>query len=188
MGREIGNIACERPGCEILWVAPWGNYLEILDDQGYRVPDGTGGEITVTSLTNYAMPMIRYRIDDYGILSPQNLNNQKTSVQILNTIKGRSDSLLRTISGGLIAAGFLMGLFHNENWVKQFQIIQKDHSHILFRIVTIDQPPPKAILDDISAKTRLLFGADCIVDYDFVENISSSNSGKYHWVICEIRD
>jgi phenylacetate-CoA ligase len=69
--REVGDIACERPGHEGLWVAPWGNYVEIIDNDGNRVPDGTEGEIVVTSLSNYAMPLVRYRIGDRGILSPK---------------------------------------------------------------------------------------------------------------------
>jgi phenylacetate-CoA ligase len=186
--REIGNIACERPGIDGLWVAPWGNYLEILDSQGLNVPDGTGGEIIVTSLINYAMPMIRYRIDDYGTLFAKKHNYQRYPVQIIKSISGRSDSLLRTVSGTLIDAGFLQGLFDQRNWVKQYQIIQKDYHHILYRIALLDQPPKQEEISEITTKTRLLFGDDCLVNYDFIESITSSGSGKYHWVICEIKD
>ena len=40
--------------------------IEILDEQGDPLPDGEEGEIVVTSLSNFAMPLIRYKIGDRG--------------------------------------------------------------------------------------------------------------------------
>lgn len=39
-------------------------YIEILDDEGNLLSDGTWGELTVTTLTRKGMPMIRYRTGD----------------------------------------------------------------------------------------------------------------------------
>lgn len=187
--REIGNVACERPGYEGLWVAPWGNYLEILDGKGDRVPDGTDGEIIVTSLMNYAMPMIRYRIDDHGILQPPNLKHPPTSDQILQSVTGRVIGQFRTKAGTRVNPGYLCGLLFHKEWMKMTQIVQKDYSHIRFRIVLVEGlRPSQAELDDIVAKTRLVFGEDCRVEFDFVDEISASNSGKFHYTICEIKD
>src|SRR5216110_1243617 len=52
--REVSDIACELPGFNGLWVAPWGNFVEIVDEAGRPVPPGTEGNIVVTCLTNYA--------------------------------------------------------------------------------------------------------------------------------------
>ncbi len=186
--REIGNIACERPGYEGLWVAPWGNYLEILDGQGNRVPDGAEGEIIVTSLMNYAMPMLRYRIDDRGTLIPQNLKNPNKSDQFIQSISGRSGCLFKAQNGWVVNPGFLMGLFYYKNWLKRCQIIQKSYSHILFKIVLTDESPQQAELDEVTAKTRLVFGDDCQVEFDFVDDIPASGSGKHRWVINEISE
>jgi phenylacetate-CoA ligase len=87
--REVGNIACERPGREGLWVAPWGNYVEIVDSEGNRVPDGTEGEILVTSLTNFAMPFVRYRIGDRGVLSP--VRDKSPSCIVFRIVKSGVD-------------------------------------------------------------------------------------------------
>ena len=38
--------------------------LEIVDEQGYPVPDGQSGEIVLTTLTRTGMPLIRYRTGD----------------------------------------------------------------------------------------------------------------------------
>jgi phenylacetate-CoA ligase len=183
--REIGNIACERPGIEGLWVAPWGNYLEILDSNGNRVPEGTDGEIIVTSLTNYAMPLLRYRIDDYGSLAPKKVSGLSDSIQVIQGISGRSVSLLQTKTG-VCHPGYLMILFFYKSWVYQYQIIQKSLSHIVFRIVKNEGTPQRSELDEIVSKTRLVFGEDCVVDFEFVDNIATSVSGKHQWVITEM--
>ena len=49
-------------------MAPWGNFVEIVDDAGRPVPPGTEGNIVVTCLTNYAMPLLRYRLGDFAEL------------------------------------------------------------------------------------------------------------------------
>lgn len=187
--REVGNVACERPGYEGLWVAPWGNYLEILDDKGIPAPNGTDGEIIITSLMNYAMPMIRYRIDDHGSLLPSNLKHPETPDQILQCVTGRVIGQFRTKMGARVNPGYLCGQLFYRDWLKMTQIIQKDYLHILFRIVLVDDlHPSQAELDDIVAKTKLVFGEDCRVDFDYVDEIAASNSGKFHYTICEIKD
>ena len=44
-------------------------HIEILDEDGRTVPDGTLGQVVVTSLDNYLMPLIRYKIGDLAIKS-----------------------------------------------------------------------------------------------------------------------
>ena len=44
-------------------------HVEILDEFGNTVPDGELGEVTVTSLDNFLMPLIRYKIGDLAIKS-----------------------------------------------------------------------------------------------------------------------
>lgn len=88
--REVGDIVCERPGLEDLWVTPWGNYVEIVDGEGNRVPDGSKVEILATSLSNFAMPFVRYRIEDRGVLSTRRSNDEGRCGQVLADLLGRS--------------------------------------------------------------------------------------------------
>lgn len=46
------------------------NYVEITDENGRPVPDGTPGRILITSLLKYAFPLIRYDIGDMGRIIP----------------------------------------------------------------------------------------------------------------------
>lgn len=184
--REVGDIACERPGLEGLWVAPWGNYIEIVDDNGNRVPDGQEGEILVTSLSNFAMPLIRYRIGDRGYLAERKTGNMFTSNQILGGIIGRTYEVFRTEDGSLINPGYFVTVLFNKDWINKYQVVQKSYAHIVFRLVTSDSNSNQAELDDITDKTRLVMGANCKVDFEFVDEIPENDSGKYRYLITEV--
>jgi len=183
--REMGNIACERPGFEGLWVAPWANYVEIVDGEGRRVPDGEEGEILVTSLINRAMPLVRYRIGDRGVLAPTK-DHSRTGEQVLQAVLGRTSDVLRTADGALVNATYFMYLLFHRTWVARFQVVQRDLSSIVFRIVSVGPNHPQAELDEITALTKRVMGDGCRVSFEFVDEITPTASGKYRYIICEV--
>jgi phenylacetate-CoA ligase len=68
------------------------NYIEIVDDEGRPVPDGTPGRIIITSLLKYAFPLIRYEIGDEGRILPQGCSCGRT-MRILEHL-GRADDVI----------------------------------------------------------------------------------------------
>jgi phenylacetate-CoA ligase len=184
--REMGDIACERPGLEGLWVAPWGNYVEIVDSKGNRVPDGTKGEILVTSLTNLAMPLVRYQIGDRGVLSPLGRNDGARHGQVLADILGRSYDFFVNRRGTIVESGHFMLVLWSKDWVSKYQVIQRSYSHILFRIVKVGPDPQPAELEEISARTKLIMDDDVKVTFEFVDDIAASDSGKHRFIISEV--
>lgn len=183
--REVGDIAFERPGFTGLWVAPWGNYIEILDDKGNPVPEGTEGNIAITSLTNYAMPLIRYMIGDMGILAPDSTPRPENS-QLLLAVTGRLLDYFRSPNGTYIHTSFFIMLLFFRDWIKQYQVIQKDYLQIVIRFVLKDQEPTESELLEIKSNIRKEMGEDCSIDIEFVDHIAASPSGKYRYTICEI--
>lgn len=180
--REVSNIACEQPGHEGLWVAPWGNYVEIVDDDNNPVPAGIEGNILITSLTNFAMPLIRYKIGDRGTLSPE-----CGAGQILQQVSGRNVDMFKTQDGTLIDGEYFTHLLYFKDWVQKFQFIQKSYSEIFIKIIksNLDYQPEE--LDDIVAKCKILMGENCAVTFEFVNDIPPSISGKYRYTISEVR-
>jgi len=177
--REVGDIACERPECEGLWVAPWGNYVEIVDGENNQVPDGSQGEILVTSLINYAMPLIRYRIGDRAMLSPERWHNG----QVLQRVLGRSYDTFLNSKDVLIDAGYFMPLLYFRDWIVKYQVVQKSKSNIVFKIVRSGPDVPKSELEEITAKTHLIMADDCDVNFEFLDEIPVPNSGKFRYII-----
>lgn len=105
--REVGDIACERPGYEGLWVAPWGNYVEIIDGDGNPVPGETEGEILLTCLTNYAMPFIRYRIGDMGMWVDQG-GARWDGCALLRNVSGRVTDCIFRKDGSFVSPEYFI--------------------------------------------------------------------------------
>jgi phenylacetate-CoA ligase len=157
-----------------------------VDDDGNRVPDGVEGEIVVTSLTNFAMPLIRYRIGDRGVLAPQQEDDKKKYGQVLKTLLGRTLDTFRCKDGTLVHASFFTVLLFFKDWISNFQVIQKSPSNILFKIVRSEAKYREDDLKEIIMKTKLAMGADCEVEFEFVDAIEPSVSGKHRYVISDV--
>ncbi len=66
-------------------------YPEIIDPEtGAVLPDGTPGELVLTTMTRQAMPMIRYRTRDLSCLLP----GTSRSMRRMARIAGRSDDMI----------------------------------------------------------------------------------------------
>jgi phenylacetate-CoA ligase len=184
--REVGDIACERHDQRGFWVPPWINYVEIVDSEGKRVPNGCEGDVLVTSLTNFAMPLIRYRIGDRGVLAPRESIDRKRDCQVLEEVLGRTTDMLRGKDGQLIHSGYFMVMLFFKDWIRKYQVIQKSTSRIIFRLVCTTPDHPQEELDELVAKTRLVMGDECEITFEFVDDIPASGSGKFRYVISEV--
>ena len=183
--REVSDIACEIPGAEGLWVAPWGNYVEILDDEGMPARLGEEGNIVVTCLTNYAMPLLRYWIGDRGALMPEPASGG-SGLQFLKHVSGRNVDVFRTRNHTLVDGEYFTHLLYFRPWVWKFQVIQKDYEQLLFRVVRTNGDAPRSELEDIAAKARRVMGSNCRVDFEFLPELPPHPSGKYRYTISEV--
>lgn len=183
--REVSDVAFELPGTEGLWVAPWGNFVEILDDHGRPVRPGEEGNIVVTCLTNYAMPLLRYSIGDRGALMPKQASNG-SGFQVLKQVSGRNMDMFRTRDETLVDSQYFIHLCYFRPWVEKFQVVQRDYDQILFKVVGPNPRPPRSELEDITAKSRLVMGDDCRVDFEFLSELPPNPSGKHRYTISEV--
>jgi len=182
--REVSIVACELPDCSGLWVAPWSNFVEIVDEAGQPVPAGTEGDILVTSLTNYAMPLLRYRIGDRGALMPDPRPGE-SGVQVLRHVSGRNVDVFRRRDQTLVDGEYFTHLLYFRSWVSKFQVVQKSHEHIVFRLARSHEPA-RHELDEIAAGARRVMGADCQVDFEMVDQLPAHPSGKHRYTISEV--
>ncbi len=69
-------------------------YVEALDPvTGYPVPDGTPGELTFTTMTKEALPLLRYRTGDIASLRRGTCRCGRTLVK-MSKVTGRKDDML----------------------------------------------------------------------------------------------
>jgi phenylacetate-CoA ligase len=180
--REVGTIAAERTAGAGLEVFSYTHLVEVVDDDGQPCGPGEEGHLLVTCLTNFAMPIIRYRIGDralVGDVAPTSIQ----SVERLLTVTGRSSDAFVREDGSTVPGIFFvhfLGVVHQAEWLKKVQIIQQDYNKILIRIVSA-APPPLPSLGEMRASLQQIMGRNCRIDFEMVEDIPPLPSGKYQY-------
>ncbi|MEM4143009.1 MAG: AMP-binding protein [Candidatus Bathyarchaeia archaeon] len=116
-------------------------YIELLDKDGEPVSPEEQGEIVVTGLHNYNMPLIRYKIGDIGVFTNE-ICPCGRSWPLLKSIQGRSNDLLILPSGRKISWLYLQRfIFYDKEFqknllgVSQYQIVQDNRSRITINVV-----------------------------------------------------
>jgi len=188
--REVGDIACNCKTSPELHLIPDIHYVEIVDENGKEVNRGEGGEIIITSLSNYTMPLIRYKIEDRGILSKKECSCGR-GFPLLEKVEGRIRSIFRTKQGELIDCGVFVRLFYFRDNIKQFQVIQESLEQITINLVLKDKKQVKIVEKDfreISEVIKIVMGNDTKVKYNIVNEIKHSPSGKYMYTFSKIKN
>ncbi len=120
---ELDVIAFEHPDGRWLVNAET-TFVEIVDDAGRTLPNGTEGRIIVTSLHNRAHPMIRYEVGDRGVLD----ESSTSKFPVLKSLTGRTNDLAVLPSGkkpaGMTFYSITKKLFGDQGNVKEFVIRQ----------------------------------------------------------------
>jgi len=178
-GREAGIIAMEckagrmHINCHDL-------HVEIDSHDPYSQP----GEILITQLNNYAMPLIRYRIGDIGSLSDEvcPCGNQ---LPILGNLLGRTTATFRTRSGELIHGGYFTRQFYGIDTVRQFQLIQDSYDVCRLKLVVNDEFRQDT-LEGIIQKIQARLGENTDVRVEFLHEIPRPKSGKIAFTISNV--
>ncbi len=191
--REVGDIACNCEENQGLHVIPNIHYIEILNNREKEVKAGEIGEIgeiVITSLTNYSMPLIRYKIEDRGILSKKECSCGR-GFPLLEKVEGRIRSTFRNKQGDLIDSGLFIRLFFFRDNIKQFQVIQESLDQITINLVLKDKQKLKVVEKDfreIGEIIKVIMGDDIKIKHKIVNEIKHSPSGKYMYTFSKIKN
>lgn len=164
--REVGAIACECSQGHGLHICEWSQYLEVVN-----------GEIVITNLNNYSMPLIRFKIGDLGRLE-KNDNKCSLKTRRLSSLRGKIMEHFINSKGDLIHSEYFTHLFYFRPWLKKYQVIQIKPEKIICKLETFSNPP-KNDLADIENKIKILMGQNCDIDFKIVNKIPSLKSGKF---------
>lgn len=184
--REVGAISCQCKKQRSMHTFPWWNYIEVLDRHG-RAVENQEARVIVTTLHNYSMPLIRYEIGDVAVAGGYGCDCGRNTM-LLKKVIGRTLGYFKKADGSLAHSHFLVQALFFRDWIKRFQIIQDEIDHVLIKVrVKEGEKPDVADIDDITKKTKILMGDSCKVDFDFVEEIDRSPSGKYVYTLCKVK-
>jgi len=184
--REVGVISCQCKKQRSMHTFPWWNYVEILDEQ-LKTVQNQEGRVVVTTLHNYSMPLIRYDIGDVAVAGGFGCDCGRNSM-LLKKVIGRTLGYFKKADGSLAHSHFLVQAVFFRDWIKRFQIIQDEINHVLIKVqLNENTEADKSDIEDITRKTKILMGEDCKVDFDFVEEISRTASGKFVYTLCKVK-
>ena len=171
-------MACRRD-LEYYYIMSPHVYIEIVDDEGNAVPDGQMGNILVSCLTNKAMPLIRYKLGDLGIMLPKDKYPGQRGLQypLLQKIVGRETDVIKTDSGKILNVHSFTGVFEYFQEIKQFKIIQRDLKSIRVEYI-VDGALTDERLKELENKFLMLTDSDLTITFVKVNSISATKSGK----------
>lgn len=182
---EVSLIACECEEHRGLHINSDGVYVEVIDGNGKPCPPGEPGSLVVTDLRNRAMPILRYKVGDVGVMSERRCPCGR-GLPLLDRLEGREADYVLTPDGQLIS-----GISLTENFamlvpgIEQLQIVQEAIDDIRFRIVKGSEYGESSV-EKIGSLTRERFGPDVKHEIEYVETIPQEPSGKYRFCISKV--
>lgn len=160
---EFNRIAWECNMHEGLHINIDALAVELLKD-GKQVSEGERGEITITGLYNYAYPLIRYRLGDFGKLSRHKCSC-KRGLPLLESVAGRSSDFIITSDNRIIPTVITYHTLDKIRGVSQFKLEQDKDKKLTLYIVKKDNPTNDVNADamqqlcklDPNAKAKIIF-------------------------------
>jgi phenylacetate-CoA ligase len=186
-GREVGPIASECSHHDGLHILSENIYVEILDEFGNPCKDGVVGEVVLTSLTNFSMPLIRYRVGDLAVKMPPHKCSCGVNYPKLSRIVGRTSDNLRTINDEMVSGEFLTLTYNYVKGVESFRIIQLELELIHIKLVVNSEYQRADSESSISSKMQDLFGSNLQLEFIYVDAIEKTSTGKHLFTINNIK-
>lgn len=176
---EAGYLALQCPDAGHYHVMSENVLLEIVDEAGKPCPPGVSGRVLITSLNNFATPLIRYEIGDYAEFGPPCPCGR--GLPVLRRILGRRRNRLHLPSGESVFP-FLgeHGQVHRLTGIKvrEFQCIQHDLRRVEVKLVAERAFTPEEEAR-VAAQMRENLGHPFEVFYTFHESIERGPRGKF---------
>jgi len=143
----------------IAYECPHGK-LHIMDDNVVvesTILDGKNEELIITTKTNTVMPLIRFRIGDYGKIEHNGMCPCGNKAPIIRLTLGRTNDWIQCENGDKINAYvFIRAVDYvntiTDGMIKQFQVVQEEYTKFRVNIVLCDECDEKEV-------QKLFYGA-----------------------------
>ena len=183
--QEAGYIALQCPDHDHYHLQSESVMVEILDGDGQPCAPGTIGKVVITTLHNYAMPLIRYDIGDYAEAgAPCSCGR---GLPVIRRILGRNRNLLVAPDGRKFFPSTTVDKWIHIAPIRQLQLVQKTRQLIEVRIAAaraLDAGEER----DLAAGLRLSLGHPYEFELVYMERIPRAVSGKFEDFISEVGD
>jgi phenylacetate-CoA ligase len=183
--REFSGIAYQCLESNYHHIQDESYLVEILVD-GRPAEPGETGEIVITDLNNYSMPLIRYRIGDMAMAVEQQMCKCGRNHKLIGEITGRTQALVLCVNGVWLPGTFFAHFFKDFDFaIKHYQVVQDNRDS--FRILIVPNSQYNANVEvQIVSQLQTYAGNSQIIDVELVSEIPLLKTGKRTPVVSKI--
>ena len=149
-----------------------------------EVSQGERGNLILTCLYNYAMPLIRYNIEDIAVPSNEKCTCGR-GLPLMKNIEGRADDMVTAPSGKIFVPENFAQMMRIVPGIGQYKVIQQKKDEIIVQIVKgtgFSQNTVKMVRQEI----KRILGSDVHVKPFIVSEIERDSSGKLRAVVSKV--
>lgn len=184
VAHETGPIAFECPDAPgVLHLNDDVQVVEIVDEEGRRLPDGEVGEVVVTPLFLTTMPLLRYRLGDLAARLPTARCPCGRGLARLSRVQGRSTHVVRAPDGRSALNGVMAGwIVKQHDGVRRYQVRQVAPDRLEIAVVPghgWTAESAVALARDFGAKLDGAFAAEVVV----CDDIPLAPGGKFQTIV-----
>lgn len=182
--QEVGNIALQCPDQgENYHIMAENLLVEVVDDDNRPCKSGEVGRLLLTSLNNFATPILRYEVGDYAEVGPPCPCGR--GLPVLARILGRQRNMLTLPDGKTCWPSFGINTLALELSIRQFQFVQKSLDRIEVRLVT-ERPLTVAEEEQLTGLFAKRFKHTFKITFTYLEHIPRSTGGKFEDFMSEV--
>jgi phenylacetate-CoA ligase len=182
---EVGYIALQCPQHDHYHVQVENVLVEVLDEDGQACKPGMTGKVVVTTLHNFAMPLLRYDIGDFAEVGDPCPCGR--GLPVLQRILGRHRNVLVLPSGERRSPTFSTEDLGELPSFFQFQIVQRTVEDIELNVVRSTasiSPEEQATVEHVMQRA---LGYPCRVTIRCVDSIPRSPRGKFELFVSHVQ-
>jgi phenylacetate-CoA ligase len=184
--REFSGIAYQCDQSSYHHVQDESYVVELLVEGRPALP-GEVGEIVITDLNNFSVPLIRYRIGDLAVAVEQENCKCGRPHSLIGEITGRTQAMIGCGNGVWLPGGFFGHFFKDYDYcIKHYQVVQEKFGEFILKIVPTHQFT-EASNREILESLHKYAGHETRIEIELVSEIPLIRTGKRSPVISSLR-
>jgi len=180
---EVGYIALQCPQSEHYHCQPEAVFVEVLNPQGEPCLPGESGRVVLTSLHNFAMPIIRYENLDHAVAGgPCECGR---SSPVIERLLGRKRNMAVGVDGAAFWPRITRDMWAVVPGIEELQLVQTTQDKIEVRLIR-PQPMNAEQQATLTASIQRALGQPYAFEFTYVDEIIRHANGKYERYICKL--
>ena len=153
---------------------------EIDSVKGKRI-----GEVIGTSLHNFAMPFLRYRIGDIAVIDPvQKSCECGRGLPLVSEVTGRVDDIIITPDERFITAAH--GPFNFVDGILWYQLVQESKEKIVIKITKSEEASAQSIENELRPSLQKMLGEKVAIIFEFIPFPEAAESLKHKPIVSRL--